>query len=93
MIYLRTANLSPAIFFASHFDNLLDHFYRHRSSWTTSATVGIALIGVGGALGFDLGMVAEQLFLELILQIISYVGYNQPCLQWPVPICLRTSDT
>jgi NhaC family Na+:H+ antiporter len=28
------------------------------SSWTTSATVGIALIGVGGALGFDLGMVA-----------------------------------
>jgi hypothetical protein len=27
---LRTANLSPAIFFASHFDNLLDHFYRHR---------------------------------------------------------------
>src|SRR5690606_25535574 len=28
------------------------------SSWTTSATVGIALIGIGGALGFDLGMVA-----------------------------------
>ena len=28
------------------------------SSWTTSATVGIALIGIGGALGIPLGMVA-----------------------------------
>ncbi|MCF6224645.1 MAG: Na+/H+ antiporter NhaC [Flavobacteriaceae bacterium] len=28
------------------------------SSWTTSATVGIALIGIGGALGISLGMVA-----------------------------------
>jgi len=28
------------------------------SSWTTTATVGIALIGIGGALGFSLGMVA-----------------------------------
>jgi Na+/H+ antiporter NhaC len=36
---------------------MLYNFYRD-SSWTTSATVGIALIGVGGALGFDLGMVA-----------------------------------
>jgi len=28
------------------------------SSWTTSATVGIALIGIGGAIGMNLGMVA-----------------------------------
>ena len=28
------------------------------SSWTTSATVGIALIGIGGTIGFPLGMVA-----------------------------------
>ncbi len=28
------------------------------SSWTTSATVGIALIGIGGAMGISLGMVA-----------------------------------
>ena len=28
------------------------------SSWTTSATVGIALVGIGGALGIPLGMVA-----------------------------------
>lgn len=28
------------------------------SSWTTSATVGIALIGIGGAMGIPLGMVA-----------------------------------
>src|SRR5690606_12543116 len=28
------------------------------SSWTTSATVGIALIGIGGALGINPGMIA-----------------------------------
>ena len=28
------------------------------SSWSTSATVGIGLIGIGKALGFDLGIVA-----------------------------------
>ncbi|NCP45014.1 MAG: Na+/H+ antiporter NhaC [Flavobacteriales bacterium] len=28
------------------------------SSWTTAATVGIALIGIGGVLGFDKGLVA-----------------------------------
>ena len=28
------------------------------SSWTTSATVGIALVGIGGAMGIHLGMVA-----------------------------------
>jgi Na+/H+ antiporter NhaC len=37
---------------------MLYNFIATGSSWTTSATVGIALIGVGGALGFDLGMVA-----------------------------------
>jgi NhaC family Na+:H+ antiporter len=41
------------------------------SSWTTSA-VGIALIGVGGALGFDLGMVAGA-----ILAPISEINYHQ----------------
>ena len=28
------------------------------SSWSTSATIGIALIGIGKALGFDVGVVA-----------------------------------
>ncbi len=28
------------------------------SSWSTSATIGIALIGIGKALGFDVGMIA-----------------------------------
>ena len=28
------------------------------SSWSTSATIGIALIGIGKALGFDIGIVA-----------------------------------
>jgi NhaC family Na+:H+ antiporter len=42
-----------------------------------------ALIGVGGALGFDLGMVAEQLFWSLFWrQIISYNTTNLACNGW-----------
>ena len=39
------------------------------SSWSTSATVGIALIGIGKVLGFDTGMVAEAVMRmeELLL--------------------------
>jgi NhaC family Na+:H+ antiporter len=56
------------------------------SSWTTSATVGIALIGVGGALGFDLGMVAGAVFLAPI----SEINYHQTqlTLPWLELICL-----
>ncbi len=39
------------------------------SSWTTSATVGIALIGIGGALGFNLGMVAGAVISGVISEI------------------------
>jgi NhaC family Na+:H+ antiporter len=50
--------LSPAIFLPATVIICSIISIATGSSWTTSATVGIALIGVGGALGFDLGMVA-----------------------------------
>jgi hypothetical protein len=51
---LRFTNSKSGNILASHRDNMLYNFIATGSSWTTSATVGIALIGVGGALGFDL---------------------------------------
>jgi NhaC family Na+:H+ antiporter len=55
MIYYGLQILSPAIFLpATVIISIIS--IATGSSWTTSATVGIALIGVGGA--FDLGMVA-----------------------------------
>jgi NhaC family Na+:H+ antiporter len=57
MIYYGLQILSPAILPATVIICSIISIATG-SSWTTSATVGIALIGVGGALGFDLGMVA-----------------------------------
>ncbi len=58
MIYYGLQILSPAIFLPATVVICSIISIATGSSWTTSATVGIALIGVGGALGFDLGMVA-----------------------------------
>jgi NhaC family Na+:H+ antiporter len=58
MIYYGLQILSPAIFLPATLVICSVISIATGSSWTTSATVGIALIGVGGALGFDLGMVA-----------------------------------
>ena len=58
MIYYGLQILSPAIFLPATVIICSIISIATGSSWTTSATVGIALIGVGGALGFDLGMVA-----------------------------------
>jgi NhaC family Na+:H+ antiporter len=58
MIYYGLQILSPAIFLPATLIICSVISIATGSSWTTSATVGIALIGVGGALGFDLGMVA-----------------------------------
>jgi Na+/H+ antiporter NhaC len=55
---LRFTNSKSGNILASHRDICSIISIATGSSWTTSATVGIALIGVGGALGFDLGMVA-----------------------------------
>ena len=58
MLYYGLQILSPAIFLPATLIICSVISIATGSSWTTSATVGIALIGIGGALGFDLGMVA-----------------------------------
>ena len=58
MIYYGLQILSPAIFLPATMVICAIISIATGSSWTTSATVGIALVGIGGALGFPLGMVA-----------------------------------
>jgi len=58
MIYYGLQILSPAIFLPATLIICSVISIATGSSWTTSATVGIALIGIGGALGFPVGMVA-----------------------------------
>ena len=58
MIYYGLQILSPAIFLPATLIICAVISIATGSSWTTSATVGIALIGIGGALGFPVGMVA-----------------------------------
>ncbi|CAM4188507.1 MULTISPECIES: Na+/H+ antiporter NhaC [Flavobacterium] len=58
MIYYGLQILSPAIFLPATLVICAVISIATGSSWTTSATVGIALIGIGGALGFPLGMIA-----------------------------------
>lgn len=58
MIYYGLQILSPAIFLPATLIICSVISIATGSSWTTSATVGIALIGIGGALGFNLGTVA-----------------------------------
>lgn len=58
MIYYGLQLLNPTIFLPATLLICSVISIATGSSWTTSATVGIALIGIGGALGFDLGMVA-----------------------------------
>ena len=58
MIYYGLQILSPAIFLPATLIICSLISIATGSSWTTSATVGIALIGIGGTLGFPLGMVA-----------------------------------
>ena len=58
MIYYGLKILSPTIFLPATVVICAIISIATGSSWTTSATVGIALIGIGGALGISLGMVA-----------------------------------
>ncbi|MFV0540624.1 MAG: Na+/H+ antiporter NhaC [Aestuariibaculum sp.] len=58
MIFYGLKILSPAIFLPATVIICSLISIATGSSWTTSATVGIALVGIGGALGFNLGMVA-----------------------------------
>lgn len=58
MIYFGLQILSPAIFLPATMIICAVISIATGSSWTTSATVGIALVGIGGAIGFPVGMVA-----------------------------------
>lgn len=58
MIYYGMQVLSPAIFLASCVVICCVISIATGSSWTTSATVGIALIGIASALDISLGMTA-----------------------------------
>jgi NhaC family Na+:H+ antiporter len=79
---LRFTNSKSGNILASHRDNMLYNFIATGSSWTTSATVGIALIGVGGALGFDLGMVAGAVISGAYFEI----NYHQCQTQLTLPL-------
>lgn len=58
MVYYGLQVLSPAIFLPASVIIAAVISIATGSSWTTSATVGIALVGIGTALGINPGMVA-----------------------------------
>ncbi|MCA0933627.1 Na+/H+ antiporter NhaC [Lutimonas saemankumensis] len=58
MIYYGLKLLNPTVFLPATVVICAVISIATGSSWTTSATVGIALIGIGGALGIPLGMAA-----------------------------------
>lgn len=58
MIYYGLQILNPTIFLAACVIICAIISIATGSSWTTSATVGIALVGIGGALDISLGMTA-----------------------------------
>lgn len=58
MVYYGLQVLSPAIFLPASVLIAAIISIATGSSWTTSATVGIALIGIGAALGVPSGMIA-----------------------------------
>ena len=58
MVYYGLQVLSPAIFLPASVIIAAIISIATGSSWTTSATVGIALIGIGSALGIPPGMIA-----------------------------------
>jgi NhaC family Na+:H+ antiporter len=58
MVYYGLKLLDPTIFLPASIVICIIISIATGSSWTTTATVGIALIGIGKALGIDTGMVA-----------------------------------
>ncbi|MBV1888000.1 MAG: sodium:proton antiporter [Urechidicola sp.] len=58
MVYYGLQVLSPGIFLPASIVIAAIISIATGSSWTTSATVGIALIGIGSALGIPTGMIA-----------------------------------
>ena len=58
MVYYGLQVLSPSIFLPASIVIAAIISIATGSSWTTSATVGIALVGIGSALGIPTGMIA-----------------------------------
>lgn len=58
MVYYGLDILSPSIFLPASLVICIIISVSTGSSWTTSATVGIALMGIGSALGINSGMIA-----------------------------------
>jgi len=58
MVYYGLQVLSPSVFLPASVVIAAIISIATGSSWTTSATVGIALIGIGKALGIPMGMIA-----------------------------------
>uniref|UniRef100_UPI000AB43927 Na+/H+ antiporter NhaC family protein n=1 Tax=Tenacibaculum agarivorans TaxID=1908389 RepID=UPI000AB43927 len=58
MVYYGLQVLSPSIFLPASVIIAAIISIATGSSWTTSATVGIALVGIGSALGIPAGMIA-----------------------------------
>jgi len=58
MVYYGLQVLSPSIFLPASIVIAAIISIATGSSWTTSATVGIALVGIGSALGISTGMIA-----------------------------------
>src|SRR4030066_411668 len=58
MVYYGLQVLSPSIFLPASVIIASIISMATGSSWTTSATVGIALVGIGTALGIPTGMIA-----------------------------------
>lgn len=58
MVYYGLQLLNPKIFLAASVVICIIISLATGSSWTTSATVGLALIGIAGAMGISLGMAA-----------------------------------
>lgn len=58
MVYYGLQVLNPSIFLPASVVIAAIISIATGSSWTTSATVGIALVGIGGALGIPSGMIA-----------------------------------
>ncbi|MFD0988845.1 Na+/H+ antiporter NhaC [Mariniflexile jejuense] len=58
MVYYGLQVLSPSIFLPASVVICAVISIATGSSWTTSATVGIALVGIGTALGIETGMIA-----------------------------------
>ena len=81
MIYYGLQLLHPTYFLAACIIICALISVATGSSWTTSATVGIALIGIGKAMGLPVGMIAGAVISGRILVI--------KCLRLVIPLTLR----